>query len=100
MEVFSDDQDVQEEDQEEGIWEESFQKVFNNFLGFSVEGYKEEILKLMNSINARRQQIKGKGVQGTSKFEREIKKLKWTIQEKKSSSKGGSSEKGKGVFYG
>ena len=71
MEVFSGIQDVQEEDQEEGTWEESYLKVFSNFLGFSIEGYKEEIIKLMNSINARRQRIKGKGVQGTSKFERD-----------------------------
>ena len=70
------------------------------FLRFLSRRIQRGDFKLMNNINARRQQIKGKGVQGTSKFEREIKKLKWTIQEKKSSSKGGSSEKGKGVFYG
>ena len=73
--------------------------MFNNFLGFSIEGYKEEILKLINNISARRQQIKGKGVQGTSKFEREIKKSKWTIQEKKKVAANEGLAKGARVFF-
>ena len=54
----------------------------------------------MNSICERRFKLKGKGVQGITKFDRELKKLKWTMQEKEKSGKGVSSQRGKGVHCG
>ena len=38
-------------------------------------------MSLMNNICERRDKIKGKGVQGAAKFERELKKLEWNVQE-------------------
>ena len=42
-------------------WEESCLAKFSEFLGFLIEGFKEEILELMSRINFRRQKGKGKG---------------------------------------
>ena len=50
-----------QEEQEEGTWEESYLLLFSRFLGFSVDGYKDDIFNLMNSICERRSTIKGKG---------------------------------------
>ena len=47
------------------------------------------MLGLMYKISDRRQKDKGKEVQGTTKFDREMKKLEWTVKEKKRSTKGG-----------
>ena len=49
----------------------------------------------MNSICERRDKTKGKGVQGGTKFKRELKKLEWNVQEK--SNRGGPNHRGKGV---
>ena len=64
-----------QEEREEGIWEESCLLLFNRFLGFSVDGYEDEIFNMMNNICEKRSTVKGKGVQGTTKFDRERKKL-------------------------
>ena len=54
----------------------------------------------MSSICERGVKLKGKGVQGTTKFDRELKKLKWTMQEKEKNNRGGSSQRGKGIHVG
>ena len=90
----------QQEDQEKGTWEESCLLMFSKFLGFSITGHKEENFNLMSSICERRVKLKGKGVQGTTKFDRELKKLKWTMQEKEKNNRGGSSQRGKGIHVG
>ena len=88
------------QEEQEGTWEESCLLLFSRFLGFSVDGYEDENFNLMNSICERRSTVKGKGVQGTTKFNRGIKKLEWNIKEKEKSRIGGSSLKGKGVHSG
>ena len=40
-------------------------------LGFLIDGYEDEIFNLMNNICERRSIVKGKGVQGTTNFDRE-----------------------------
>ena len=71
--------------------------MFSRFLGFSIDGYEDEIFNLMNSICERRSTVKGKGVQGTTKFDRERKKLEWNMKEKEKSRKGGPSQRAKGA---
>ena len=61
--------------------EESCLKKFSDSLGMSIEGFEGEFLKLMTKVNQKRIKVKGKGVNGSTKFDREIKKLKWTIKE-------------------
>ena len=39
-------------------------------------------MNLMYKISDRRQKEKGKELQGTMKFERKMKKLEWTMQDK------------------
>ena len=53
---------------------------------------------MMNNICEKRSTVKAKGVQGTTKFDRERKKLEWNMQEKEKSRKGGSSQRGKGAL--
>ena len=72
----------------------------SRFLGFSVAGHEKEIYNLMSSICEGRFKLKGKGVHGTTKFDRELKKLKWTMQEKEKSGRGGSSQRGMGIHCG
>ena len=54
----------------------------------SSEGYEAEVLDLMYKLSDRRQKGKGKEMQGMTKFDREIKKLAWTMQENGGSLKG------------
>ena len=89
-----------QEEREEGTWEESCLLLFNRFLGFSVDGYEDEIFNMINNICEKRSTVKGKGVQGTTKFDRERKKLEWNMQEKEKSRKGGSIQRGKGAHSG
>ena len=60
-------------------WEESCFLRFSKFLGMSPKGYEDEVLGLMYKISDRRQKGKGKEMQGTTKFDREMKKLEWTM---------------------
>ena len=53
-----------QEEQEEGTWEESCLLMFNRFLGFSIDGYEDEIFNLMNSICERNRLLKGRGFKG------------------------------------
>ena len=98
--VLLEDTTLCQEEQKEGTWEESCLLMFSRFLGFSIDGYEDEIFNMMNSICERRSIVKGKGVQGTRKFDRERKKLEWNMKEKAKSGKGGSSQRGKGVHSG
>ena len=68
-------------------WEESCLLRFSHFLGMSSEGYKEEVLDLINKICGRRQEGKGKEEQGMTKFYRDMKKLEWIVKEKVRTSK-------------
>ena len=54
----------------------------------SLEGYEDEVLDLMYKMSYRRKKGKGKEVQGKTKFDREMKKLEWTVQEKGRASRG------------
>ena len=98
--VLLEDTIIHQEEQEEGTWEESCLLLFSKFLGFSIAEYKDEIFKLMNKICERRTMVKGKGVQGTTKFDKELKKLEWNVQEKEKSRRGSSSQSGKGEHSG
>ena len=91
-----------QEEQEEGTWEESCLLLFSRVLVFSVDGYKDEIFNMMNNICERRSTVKGKGLQWTTKFDRERKKLEWNMKEKEKSRKWGfgSSQRGKGAHLG
>ena len=62
-------------------WEESCLAKFSEFLGFPIEGFKEEILELMTRINSRRQKRKGMGGAVSTKFDRELKKLEWNVMD-------------------
>ena len=88
------------EGHEERTWEESCLLMFSRFLGFSVDGHEDEIFNMMNIISERRSIVKGKGVQGITKFDRERKKLEWNMKEKEKCRKGGSSQRGKGAHTG
>ena len=46
-----------------------------------MKGYEREILSLMNII-CKRDKIKDKGAQVTTKFEREHNKLEWNVEER------------------
>ena len=70
--------------QEGESWEESCLNKFSKCLGMSIAGFEEEFLLLMSRISERRQQDKGKGVQRSTKFDRELKKLTWTVKDKES----------------
>ena len=48
-------------------------------MGFSTEGFEGEILNLLLRTKRRREQNQKKGSSGTTKFDRELKKLEWSI---------------------
>ena len=50
--------------------------------GLSTEGFKEEIMDLMTRVSEKRYKDKGKRVQSLTKFDRELKRLRWMIKEK------------------
>ena len=78
-----------EEDPENLTWQESCCLLrFNKFLRMLPKEYEDEVLDLMYKISDRRQKGKGKEMQGTTQFDREMKKLAWTMQEKGRSTKG------------
>ena len=69
-------------------WEESCLLRFSKFLGMSPEGYEDDVLDLMYKISDRRKEGKGKEVQGKTKFDREMKKQGWIMQENGRASRG------------
>ena len=52
---------------------------FNKFLGFSTKGFEGEILNLLIKTKRRREQSNKKGTTWSIKFDRELKKLEWSI---------------------
>ena len=94
--VVEDTQDFQRDERKEELstyheqmtWEESCLFRFSKFLGMSLEGYEDEILELMNRISERRQNEVGKGVHRMTKFDKEMKRLSWTIKDKGKTTRG------------
>ena len=60
-------------------WDDGCLARFSKFLGFSTKGFKGEILNLLLRTKRRREQNLKKGSSGTTKFDRELKKLEWSI---------------------
>ena len=63
-------------------WEESCLEKFSKFLGYLVNGFEDEILDLVQRIDTKRKKGKAKECLTLSKFDRELKKLKWSLKEK------------------
>ena len=82
------DEELSVENVDQSSWEERCLLRFSKFFGMSPKGYKDEVLDLMYKISDRRKKGKGKEVQGKTKFDKEIKKLEWTVQEKGRASRG------------
>ena len=55
---------------------------FSKCLGLSTEGFEEEIVDLMTKVSKKRYKDKGKRVQSSTRFDRELKRLRWTTKEK------------------
>ena len=53
-------------------------------------------MMLMIKVNQKRIKVKGKGVNGSTTFDREIKKLEWTIQERGNLRVGASGKEARG----
>ena len=93
---------VLEGEQEEGSWEESCLMRFSKCMGLSTEGFKEEIMDLMTRVSEKRYKDKGKRVQSSTKFDRELKRFRWMIKEKRRSkveAVGKGDEGSKAGFY-
>ena len=60
-------------------WDDGCLARFSKFLGFSTEGFEGEILNLLLRTKRRSEQNLKKGSLGTTKFDRELKKLEWSI---------------------
>ncbi|RVX04382.1 hypothetical protein CK203_018611 [Vitis vinifera] len=60
-------------------WDDSYLARFSKFLGFSTDGFEGEVLNLLLRTKRRREQNLKKGTSGTTKFDRELKKLEWSI---------------------
>nr|CAN61071.1 hypothetical protein VITISV_006592 [Vitis vinifera] len=64
---------------EETSWEENDLARFNKFLGFSTEGLEKDILEFLVKIRKRRERVHSKTLLEKSKFERELKRLEYSI---------------------
>ena len=60
-------------------WEESCLVYFSEFLGFSTEGHKEEIIGFLQKLVAKQNQDCSKGQFGSTKCEWELKQLECSI---------------------
>ncbi|RVW91418.1 hypothetical protein CK203_038567 [Vitis vinifera] len=69
----------QNQDWREASWEESELARFNQFLGFSTVGLEKDILDFMVKIRKRWEKVHNKSLLENSKFERELKRLEWSI---------------------
>ena len=67
--------------EEEDQWNEGCLARFSKFMGFPIDGYEDEIVVLMKKISSRRK--KGKGGQTSTKFDKELKKLEWTVRDRR-----------------
>ena len=62
-----------------GRWDDSCLARFSKFLGFSTDGIEGEILNLLLRTKRRREQNIKKEISGSTKFDRELKKLEWSV---------------------
>ena len=60
-------------------WESSCLAKFSEFLEFPTKGFEKEILELLRNLVASQQIVKEKGITTVSKSERELRRLKSTI---------------------
>ena len=72
----------EEGDQARLSWEESCLQKFTQCMGLLIEGFEDDFLKLMTMVSQRRNKGKRKGTIGSTKFDRELKKLEWTVKER------------------
>ena len=63
-------------------WEKSCLAKFSDFLGFPIKGFEKEITNLLRNLVNAQKLGKDKECQTLSKSERELRKLKWTINYK------------------
>ena len=77
-------------------WESSCLIKFSEFLGFSTKGFEKEILDLLRNLVARQKNGKEKGNMSVSKSDRELRRLKSTINYngKQTNRGGGGRDKG------
>ena len=77
-------------------WESSCLAKFNEFLGFPTKGFEKETLELLRNLVASIKNGKKKGNMIVTKSERELRRLKSTINYNgKQTNRGGGMEKGK-----
>ncbi|RVW38063.1 hypothetical protein CK203_097261 [Vitis vinifera] len=72
-------EDLEEEEDQGSGWDDSSLAKFSKSLGFSTVGVEGEVLKLLLRLKSRRDQGKKKGSSGMTRFDREVKKLEWSI---------------------
>ena len=72
-------EEMQDREDSSSIWDESNLLKFSKALGFATEGVEGEILKLLLRLKIRRDQGKKKGLLGLFRFDREVKKLEWSV---------------------
>ena len=78
-----------------GSWESSCLVKFSEFLGFSTMGFEKEILKLLRNLVNSQNLSKEKGSLTVSKSERELRRLRSTINYNGNrSNKGGGRDRG------
>ena len=76
-------------------WESSCLAKFSEFLGFPTKGFEKEILELLKNLVASLKSGKEKGNMTVTKRERELRRLKSTINYNgKQTNKGGGRDKG------
>ncbi|WKA06292.1 hypothetical protein VitviT2T_024196 [Vitis vinifera] len=73
------DEEMQDREDPSSMWDESNLLKFSKALGFATEGVEGEILKLLLRLKTRRDQGKKKGLLGLFRFDREVKKLEWSV---------------------
>ena len=78
-----------------GSWESSCLVKFSDFLGFPTKGFEKEILNLLRNLVASQKMSKEKGILTVSKSERELRRLRSTINYNGNKiNKGGGRDKG------
>ncbi|WJZ80732.1 hypothetical protein VitviT2T_000628 [Vitis vinifera] len=70
---------LQELEERGDRWDDSCLVRFSKFLGFSTDGIEGEILNLLLRTKRRREQNIKKEISGATKFDRELKKLEWSV---------------------